>query len=89
MVPRLGTCYGGRLIITLLLVAPIAESESRYHIGGRSEVPDFLAPPPQTRSDSVRHSCARHGVEFRRNSRRRAIYTFILLYLTAELWPVQ
>ena len=47
MVPRLGFGYG----------VPIAESESRYHIGGRSEVPKFLAPPPQTRSDSARHSC--------------------------------
>ena len=37
----------------------------------------------------ARCRCARHGVEFRRNSRRRAIYTFILLYLTAEFWPVQ
>ena len=35
---------------------PIADSESTCYSGGRSEVPKFLAPPPQTRRDSVRHS---------------------------------
>ena len=35
---------------------PIAESESTCYSGGHTEVPKILAPPPQTRRDSERHS---------------------------------